>query len=236
MRIAVQMDPIDTMVVERDTSLALMIEAQGRGFEVWWFKPDDLFFERGAIGMVADRVSLSSNRPKHYERLETVVCQSSEFDVILIRQDPPFDMGYVSNTYLLELVDPSHTLVINRPRGIRNIPEKLSTLQFRDLIPPTFVGRNSTCIRAFAQEFDQVVLKPAFLAGGEGVIKSSASDAEFEERLAEFLKQAGNEPIVVQEYLPAVLQGDKRIFVTAASRRRFSRQFTRGRAPCRGGA
>jgi glutathione synthase len=215
MRIAVQMDPIESMVVERDTSLALMLEAQARGFEVWWFKPEDLFFEQSSIGMVADRVSVFADQLRHYETAETVVCDASEFDVILIRQDPPFDMGYVSNTYLLELIDPKRTLVINRPRGVRNIPEKLSTLRFADLIPPTFVGRNLTHMQAFADKFDEVVLKPAFLAGGEGVIKTRARDADFRERAAAMLKAAGKEPIVVQEFLPAVGEGDKRVFVLA---------------------
>jgi glutathione synthase len=207
------MDPIETMIVERDTSLALMVEAQRRGFEVWWFKPDDLCFERDSIRMVAHRVSVFADPARHYEALETAVRDASDFDVILIRQDPPFDMGYVSNTYLLELADPARTLVINRPRGVRNIPEKLSTLRFADLIPPTFVGRNPDRIRAFANQFEHVVLKSAFLAGGEGVIKASARDADFDDITEELLTEVGKEPLIVQEFLPAVREGDKRVFV-----------------------
>jgi len=212
MRIAVQMDPIDTMVVERDTSLALMVEAQSRGAEVWWFTPNDLFFESGVVRARANRVSVRLESP-HYETLETAVRDAIDFDVIIIRQDPPFDMGYVSNTYLLELLDPARTLVLNRPRGIRNIPEKLSTLRFRELIPETFVGRDIDALEAFAKRFDQVVLKPAFLAGGEGVIKARAADADFRWRAGKFMEETGREPIIAQEFLPGVKEGDKRVFV-----------------------
>jgi glutathione synthase len=205
------MDPIETMVVARDTSLAFMLEAQARGWEVWWWRPDDLFFESGVIRARARRVTVKLDPAHHYDTLEEAVRDAGDFDVVLIRQDPPFDMGYVTNTYLLELVD---ALVINRPRGVRDIPEKLSTLRFADLIPPTFVGRDLEAIAAFARQFDQVVLKPAFLAGGEGVVKASAADADFRWRVAKFAEEAGKEPIIVQEFLPRVREaGDKRVFV-----------------------
>ncbi|MBL8548979.1 MAG: glutathione synthase [Hyphomonadaceae bacterium] len=212
MRIAVQMDPIETMIVARDTSLAMMIEAQSRGWEVWWWRPGDLFWETGTVKARAKRVSVKLDEAKHYETLEEKICAAAGFDAIVIRQDPPFDMGYVSNTYLLDLVD---TLVLNRPSGIRNIPEKLSTLAYPDLTPKTFVGRDLDAIEAFAQQFDQVVLKPAFLAGGEGVIKAKASDEDFRWRTSKFLEETGKEPIIVQEFLPRVKEGDKRVFVLA---------------------
>lgn len=211
MRVAVQMDPIDTMVVERDTSLALMAEAQDRGHEIWWFTPGELFFEDAAVKARARRVSVRFGRP-HYETHEEAIRDAGDFDVILIRQDPPFDMGYVSNTYLLERV-PAATLVLNRPGGIRNIPEKLSTLAFPDLIPATFVGRDLDALEAFAKRFDQVVLKPAFLAGGEGVIKARASEPDFRWRVTKFMEEAGREPIIAQEFLPGVKAGDKRVLV-----------------------
>lgn len=213
MRIAVQMDPIETMVVERDTSLALMVDAQARGWEIWWFRPEDLFFEAGAVRAAARRVAVKPDAKAHYQTLESRTIDAREFDIILIRQDPPFDMGYVSNTYLLELIDPAGTRIINRPRGVRNIPEKLSTLRFPHLIPATFVGRNIEAITAFAKKFDQVVLKPSFLAGGEGVAKASINDADFNSVLAKFLAATGKEPIIVQEFLARVKEGDKRVFV-----------------------
>ncbi len=214
MRVAVQMDPIETMLVERDTSLALMIEAQRRGHEVWWFHPDDLYFDRGAIGAKAYRVEVSPMQGAHYKTLEEKFVPVSHFDAVLIRQDPPFDMGYVSNTYLLERAA-EKTAVFNDPRGVRNIPEKLSTLAFPDLLAPTFVGRNVQAIVEFAKNFDQVVLKPSFLAGGDGVIKLKPSASDFEHRVRDYIKAIPREPIIVQDFIPAVMAGDKRVFMLA---------------------
>ncbi|MBL8547512.1 MAG: glutathione synthase [Hyphomonadaceae bacterium] len=210
LRIAVQMDPIEKMIVNHDTSLALMVEAQSRGHEIWWFTPNDVFYEGGVVKARARRVSVSLDEGKHYEPHETAVCIVDEFDVVLVRQDPPFDMGYVSNTYLLELVK---TVVINPPRGIRNITEKMSILQFPELTPTTWVGRDVEALEAFAKRFDQVVLKILFMMGGEGVIKLAASDPEFKKKARAFLSAAGREPILAQEFLPAVSGGDKRVFV-----------------------
>lgn len=211
-RIAVQMDPIDTMVVERDTSLALMLEAQARGMEVWWFHPDDLMIDRGVVQAVAHRVRVQGRAGAHYEALETARVDVGHFDVVLIRQDPPFDMGYVTNTYLLEQAA-GETLILNDPRGVRNIPEKLSTLAFADVIPPTFVGRRVDAIVEFAQAFPRVVMKPAFLAGGEGVIKADRDDPGLTVAARAMLAASGKEPIIVQAFLEGVYQGDKRVFV-----------------------
>lgn len=212
LRIAVQMDPIDTIVVERDTSLALMIAAQARGHDVWWFHPQDLWWREGEVFAHAYRVEVSADPAAHYRTLSGNAGALTEFDVVLIRQDPPFDMGYVSNTYLLELAADSVTIV-NDPRGVRDIPEKLSTLRFPHLVAPTFVGRNIAAIMEFAQRFESVVLKPAFFAGGEGVSRGAAGDADFATRIGAMLTEVGNEPIIVQEFIPAVKDGDKRVFV-----------------------
>lgn len=208
--IAVQMDPIEKMVVNHDTSLALMVEAQSRGHEIWWFTPNDVFYDTGVVKARAHRVSVSLDEGEHYTTLETAIRVVDEFDVVLVRQDPPFDMGYVSNTYLLELVK---TLVINPPLGIRNISEKMSILQFPELTPVTWVGRDIDALEAFAKRFEQVVLKILFMMGGEGVIKLAASDPAFRSKATAFLAAAGREPILVQEFLPAVSGGDKRVFV-----------------------
>jgi glutathione synthase len=204
------MDPIEKMIVSHDTSLALMVEAQARGHELWWFTPDDLFYETGVVKARARRVSVSLDEGKHYETLETAVRDIDDFNVVLVRQDPPFDMGYISNTYLLEL---AKTLVINPPKGIRNISEKTSILEFPELTPKTWVGRDLEALESFAKRFDQVVLKILFMMGGEGVIKLSASDPDFRFKAASFMTAAGREPILVQEFLPAVSGGDKRVFV-----------------------
>lgn len=210
-RLAVQMDPIETMVVDRDTSLALMVTAQARGAEVWWFLPEALVFDRGRVRAAASRVTVSLTPGAHYQTLEQRVLDLGSCDVVLIRQDPPFDMAYVTSTYLLELLEPA-VLVLNRPQGIRNIPEKLSTLSYADLTPPTLVGRDRAAITAFAQDFDQVVLKPAFLAGGDGVQKTALSAPDFNAVVDAMLAASGKEPIIVQAFLPGVKDGDKRVF------------------------
>ncbi|HWA01500.1 MAG TPA: glutathione synthase [Caulobacterales bacterium] len=210
MKIAVQMDPIERMVVNHDTSLMLMVEAQARGYEIWWFTPNELFYELGVVKTRAKRVWVSLEEGNHYKTEEERVRPVDEFDVVLVRQDPPFDMAYVGNTYLLEL---TKALVINPPRGIRNISEKTAILQFPDIIPKTWVGRDLHSLQAFAERFDQVVLKILFMMGGEGVIKLSSSDPEFQKKARAFISAAGREPILAQEFLPAVSGGDKRVFV-----------------------
>lgn len=210
LRIAVQMDPIEKMIVNHDTSLALMVEAQARGHEVWWFAPNDLFYELGVVKTRANRVSVSFDQKKHYETHETAIRNVDDFDVVLVRQDPPFDMGYISNTYLLEL---AKTLVINPPLGIRNISEKMSILHFPELTPKTWVGSDLDALQAFANQFEQVVLKILFMMGGDGVIKLESNDPQFRAKAKAFIEAAGREPVLVQEFLPAVSGGDKRVFV-----------------------
>jgi glutathione synthase len=207
------MDPIEKMIVNHDTSLMLMVEAQARGHEVWWFTPNDVFYETGTVKANARRVSVSLQESKHYETHETRIRALDDFDVVLIRQDPPFDMAYITNTYLLEL---TKALVINPPLGVRNmrnISEKTSILQFPELTPKTWVGRDVEALHAFAKRFDQVVLKILFMMGGEGVIKLSAGAPEFHKKARAFLSAAGREPILAQEFIPAVSDGDKRVFV-----------------------
>jgi glutathione synthase len=210
LKIAVQMDPIEKMIVNHDTSLMLMVEAQARGHELWWFTPNDVFYELGVVKAWAKRVSVKLEAGDHYKTHEEAVRSMDDFDVVLVRQDPPFDMAYITNTYLLEL---TKALVINPPRGIRNISEKTSILQFPELTPKTWVGRDIEALTAFAQRFDQVVLKILFMMGGDGVIKLSARDADFRDKAQAFLDATDREPILAQEFLPAVAGGDKRVFV-----------------------
>lgn len=211
LRIAVQMDPIETMIVNHDTSLMLMVEAQARGHELWWFTPNDLFYEAGAVKARSRRVSVSFEQGKHYKTHEEAVRIVDEFDIVLVRQDPPFDMGYITNTYLLELVTKAR--VINPPKGIRNISEKMSILQFPELTPKTWVGKDIDALEAFAKRFDQVVLKVLYLMGGDGVIKLESNAADFRAKAKAFIEASGREPILAQEFLPAVTGGDKRVFV-----------------------
>lgn len=212
MRIGVQMDPIQDIAIQGDTSFALMLEAQARGWEIWWFSPDDVVFDRGVVRAQARHVKVADRQGAHFVELASEALELGHFDAVLIRQDPPFDIGYVSNTYLLDLAA-NDTLVLNRPSGVRNIPEKLAILAFEDLIAPTLVGRSLSAIQGFAAAYDEVVLKPAFLSGGSGVVRARGSDADFAARVQAMLSEVGKEPLVVQEFLPAVTAGDKRIMV-----------------------
>ncbi|MES1201833.1 MAG: glutathione synthase, partial [Pseudomonadota bacterium] len=172
--------------------------------------PNELFYELGVVKARAKRVWVSLEEGAHYKTEEEQIIAVDEFDVVLVRQDPPFDMAYVGNTYLLEL---TKALVINPPRGIRNISEKTAILQFPDIIPNTWVGRDVDALEAFARRYEQVVLKILFMMGGEGVIKLSPSDPDFRAKVQTFMDAAQREPILVQEFLPAVSGGDKRVFV-----------------------
>ncbi len=158
----------------------------------------------------ARRVSVRLVEGDHYTTHEEATRAADDFDVILVRQDPPFDMGYVSNTYLLEL---TRALVLNPPRGIRDISEKLSILRFPELTPPTWVGRDLDALEDFARRYEQVVLKVLYMMGGDGVIRLSPHEHDFRNRALKFIEAAGREPIMAQEYLPRVSEGDKRVFV-----------------------
>lgn len=213
MRIGVQMDPIERIQVEGDTSFALMLEAQRRGHETWWFLPEDLYFEEGVLRALARQVKLvDTPGGGHFHEIEREALEIGHFDVVLVRQDPPFDIAYVANTYLLELAA-GETLVLNDPKGIRNISEKLATLGFDDLIAATFVGRNLDAMEAFARRFAEVVVKPAFLNGGEGVVRLSREAPDLRRRLEALAAGVGKEPLVVQEFLPAVVNGDIRVMM-----------------------
>jgi glutathione synthase len=187
-----------------------MIEAQARGHEVWWFTPNQLYFDDGVVKARAKHVEVRLEPGNHYRTLQQRVLKADDFDVILIRQDPPFDMGYVSNTYLLE---ETKALVLNPPRGVRNISEKTAILKFPELTPKTWMGRDLDALEDFAKRFDQVVLKVLFLMGGDGVVKMRASDSDFRARAGKFIEAVGREPIMAQEFLPAVSGGDKRVFM-----------------------
>jgi glutathione synthase len=211
MRIAVQMDPIEKINIRGDTSFALMLEAQARGHEISTFHPEAVTFVNGKLFASIQKVKVTDLQGDHFLVLEKGRKALETFDVILVRQDPPFNMAYLSNTYLLDSL-PKSVMVINRASGIRDIPEKLSLVHFPDLIPPTLIGRDSEEITAFAKEHEYVVLKPLFLSGGDSVFKTRHDDDNFP-RYLELLLRSGPEPIIVQQYLQDVMNGDKRVMM-----------------------
>jgi glutathione synthase len=209
--IAVQMDPIETIDITGDTTFALMLEAQARGHALYHYLPGQLSMNGGKVAARAGRLKLRDEKGNHFDKEEAVEIDLAEMDVVLLRQDPPFDMAYISTTYLLERIHPQ-TLVVNDPAEVRNAPEKLFVTEFADLTPPTLITRDPKAIRAFRAEHEDIILKPLYGNGGAAVFRARADDPNFN-ALLELFEQVFREPFVVQRYLSDVRKGDKRIIL-----------------------
>lgn len=211
-KVAVQMDPPETINIKGDTTFALMAEAQRRGLELHEYHPGSLAIEDGRITAILRQAEVHPDRADAPFTLAAPQTRLlADFDVILVRQDPPFDMAYFANTYLLEMLPPA-TRVLNNPRAIRNTPEKLSALHFPHLMAKTLISRDRNQIADFAERTGEIVLKPLSLFGGEMIARSRRDDPEFPRILDELLSHSA-EPIVAQEFLPNVKETDKRVMM-----------------------
>jgi glutathione synthase len=221
LKIAVQMDPLEGLNLAGDSTYALMLEAQARGHALWHYEVRHLSLREGRSQLVtrtADRVFATARRVKlgadgqpPFETDAPSPLALGEMDVVLMRQDPPFDMAYISATHILEHLQP-RTLVVNDPAAVRNAPEKLLVTHYPDLMPPTLVTWDPAAIRAFREEFGDIIVKPLFGNGGAGVFRIKPGD----ENLASLLEMHAartTEPLMIQRYEPAVRQGDKRIIL-----------------------
>lgn len=211
MKIAFQMDPIGSVDINADSSFRLAEEAQVRGHELFFYLPDNLAYQQGRItargqDMTVQRVP---GDPAVLGNMREVDLR--DFDVVWLRQDPPFDMHYITSTHLLDRLKPD-TLVVNDPFWVRNYPEKLLVLDFPDLTPPTTIARNIDTLRAFKKEHGDIILKPLYGNGGAGVFKLNADDRNLSS-LHELFTGFSREPLIVQKYLPAVRKGDKRVIL-----------------------
>jgi glutathione synthase len=213
MRIAVIMDPIESILVDRDTSFALMLAAQTRGHEVFYVAPHDLWYDGGQLRALAHPVSLQRAEPPEHAHLGAAQdIDVKSLDVALVRTDPPFDQAYLQTTQLLELVR-NEVFLMNDPRGLRDANEKLFALHVGDLMPRTTVTASSTHIERFVEDLGgRAVIKPLNGAGGRGVMILDRSDLNFHV-IIEMATAEGSLPVMVQEYLSAVRQGDKRILL-----------------------
>ena len=213
MRVAVQMDPIETINIGGDSSFALMLEAQARGATLIHYLADDLSAENGRVRAKARPLKVINQAGAHYEWLgdPRTVDLADEADVVLMRQDPPFDMGYITATHILEHIHPK-TLVVNDPAQVRNAPEKLFVTHFPDLMPATLVTADRRRIAAFRAEHGDIIVKPLFGNGGAGVFHLRADDPNMN-ALVELFTERSREPLMIQQYLPAVREGDKRIIL-----------------------
>lgn len=210
--VAFQMDPIKHINVAGDSTYRLMVEAQKRGHKLLEYQPRHLSYIDGRVVADARDVIVTPGEDSHFKAGHRgLVDLGTETDVVWMRQDPPFDMGYVTATYLLERIQ-GETLVLNDPRSVRDAPEKLMVLDFARFMPPTIITRSLDQVRAFHAAHDDVILKPLHGKAGEGVFRIGPDGANLA-ALAELFLGLGPEPFIVQAFLPAVMQGDKRIIL-----------------------
>ena len=209
--IAVQMDPIENLVIGGDSTFALMLEAQSRGHKLFCYHPAALSWQSGRLTARGQPMQVRDMEGDHFSAGATEQRNLSELDVVLMRQDPPFDMGYISAAHLLEHIHPD-TLVVNDPVHVRDSPEKLVTLKFAHFMPATLVTRDAEDIRAFRKDYRDIIIKPLNSNGGEGVFRLTEGDENFNSLLELYLNLY-REPLMVQAYLPDVRQGDKRIIL-----------------------
>jgi glutathione synthase len=209
--VAIQMDPIDSIDISGDSTFVMALEAQARGHTLYHYLPQDLALTNGYIKAGARPLEVRRKPGNHFTMGAQEWIDLRQIDVILMRQDPPFDMSYITATHLLEHVHPE-TLVVNDPVQVRNAPEKLFVTQFPDLMPPTLITTNQEQIMAFREEYQDIIVKPLFGNGGAGVFHITPGDENLNSLLEMFTKLY-REPIIVQRYEPAVRNGDKRIIL-----------------------
>jgi glutathione synthase len=209
LKVAFQMDPIESINIMADSTFLLALEAQRRGHEIYHYLPQAMSLKGTKLVAHGHRLTVRPERGNHFALGEPETLALAEFDVVLLRQDPPFDLAYITTTHLLEHIQPG-TLVINDPIQVRNAPEKLFVTHFPELMPPTLISSNATEIIAFREEHADIVVKPLYGNGGAGVFHLKPGDENLTALLELYTKQS-REPLMVQRYLPEVRQGDKRI-------------------------
>jgi len=211
MKIAFQMDPIEPVDIDADSTFRLAEEAQARGHELFYYTPDMLAYDEGRITARGRSLNVRRVKGDHFTLGDEVVVDLADFDVVWLRQDPPFDMHYITTTHLLQRLGPE-TLVVNDPFWVRNFPEKLLILDFPELMPPTTIARDLATIRAFRARHGDVILKPLYGNGGAGVFHLAESDRNLSS-LHEMFTGFSREPLIAQKYLPEIASGDKRVIL-----------------------
>ncbi len=212
LNVAIQMDPIERINIETDSTFALALAAQARGHALFHYLPDALSWRQGRLAARGRPLEVFRRKADHYRFGAFEEFDLAGFDVILMRQDPPFDMAYITATHLLELLPREGPLVVNNPAAVRNAPEKLFVLRFEELMPPTLITRSREEIREFWKEHGDIILKPLFGMGGAGVFHLRPGDENLT-ALLELYETIQREPVMVQRYLPAIREGDKRIIL-----------------------
>ena len=211
MKIAFQMDPIGPININGDSTFRLAEEAQARGHELFYYTPDNLAYDEGRITARGWPLRVQRVEGDHFRLGEEATVDLADFDVVWLRQDPPFDMFYITTTHILDRLSPG-TLVVNDPFWVRNFPEKLLILDFPQLMPPTAIARDLATIRAFRARHGDVIIKPLYGNGGAGVFHLPESDRNLSS-LHELFTGFSREPLIVQKYLPEIKHGDKRVIL-----------------------
>ncbi len=211
LNVAVQMDPVELINIRGDSTFALLLEGQRRKLRLSYYTPDRLSLRGGKVTASIRPLTVRDTANDHFTLGEPQLTDLSTLDVILLRQDPPFDLAYISTTHMLERVHP-RTLVVNDPAQVRNAPEKIFVTEFPDLMPPTLITRDLEAIKAFRAEQGDIVMKPLYGKGGEAVFRVAREDMNFGS-LYDLFVTMFREPWVVQKFLPAVKDGDKRIIL-----------------------
>jgi glutathione synthase len=211
LNIAVQMDPIERINIRGDSTFAILLEAQARAYAISYYTPDRLSLRDGKVSATVRPLVVRDTVGDHFTLGEPKHVDLSTFDVVLLRQDPPFDLAYITSTHFLERIHPK-TLVVNDPAHVRNAPEKIFVTEFPDLMPPTLLTRDLDAIKAFRAEYGDIVMKPLYGKGGEGVFLLKREDLNFGS-LYDLFSTLFREQWVVQKFLPAVKIGDKRIIL-----------------------
>ncbi|HET8725997.1 MAG TPA: glutathione synthase [Alphaproteobacteria bacterium] len=209
--IAIQMDPIESVDIDADSTFVMALEAQRRGHMLFHYLPKHLSFREGRVFARARPMEVRAVRGDHFTLGAPETLDLAGVDVVLMRQDPPFDMAYITATHVLEHIHPK-TLVVNDPAHVRNAPEKLFVTHFPDLMPPTLISSDVDEIKAFRREYRDIIVKPLFGNGGAGVFHLKPDDENLS-ALLETFTQLSREPVIVQKYLPEIRQGDKRIIL-----------------------
>ncbi|MGV2127174.1 glutathione synthase [Agrobacterium vitis] len=209
--VAVQMDHVSSINISGDSTFAMSLEAQARGYKLFHYTPDRLTMRDGRVYATVEPMELRDVKGDHFTLGSPERVDLSTMDVVLLRQDPPFDMAYITATHMLERIHPK-ALVVNDPAWVRNSPEKIFVTEYADLMPPTLITRDPAEIAAFRAEQGDIILKPLYGNGGAGVFHSTRDDRNFSS-LMEMFGQMFREPFIAQGYLPAVRKGDKRIIL-----------------------
>lgn len=211
LKVAFQMDPIENVNINADSTFRIIEEAQNRGHELYYYLPTSLSYQDLKVRARVNPIKVQRVTKDHYKLLDSKSVDLSDFDVVWLRQDPPFDMGYITSTHLLDRVAPN-TLVVNDPTWVRNWPEKLKVLDYPDLMPATTIAWDIEVLKNFKSKYNDIILKPLYGNGGAGVFRLKPEDSNLDSLHELFLK-FNNEPLIVQKFLPEVRKGDKRIIL-----------------------